>query len=182
MRTIKTFAVVLAMACVGTSGLAQPYTGAGKKVPADQWMPQAARPYSSQEIYFQPVFHQQVPEIRVTQIEAAYTKRQKSKEPPHQFLQDLQYMKLDAMTICKAHIEALKHSHNGAAVSDHGCRPDAGLAKTSSKNSARGAMSVHYHKGTAITENLAIAITVCEPKEKYDAVEHICISDEGEKR
>ena len=50
MRTIKTFAVVLAMTCVGTSGLAQPYTGAGKKVPADQWMPQAARPYSNQEI------------------------------------------------------------------------------------------------------------------------------------
>ena len=180
MRMIKPFALALIVACAATSSLAQQRVSPHAINP-DQWMPQVARPYSSQEIYFQPVFHQLVPEIRVTQIEAAYTKRQKSKKPPRQFLQGMQYMKLDAMTICKAYIEALKHSHNGAAVSDHGCHPDAGLAKTPSKNSARGAMSVHYHKGAAITENLAIAITVCEPDEKYDAVEHICVPDEDEK-
>lgn len=177
MRMIKPLALTLIAACAATSGLAQQRVSP-RAISPDQWMPAAARPYNSQEIYFAPEIYQKIPQIRLTKIEAAYTKAQKDKNGRK--VLGATYMNLTAKAICEAYVETLQKRHNGAAVRNFGCKEGVGLTANPGKNTVHAVMSVHYHKGTAITENLSMVITVCEPKEKYDPQQHICIPDDEE--
>lgn len=175
MRTVKSLALALIVTCAATNSLAQSRV-AHRPARADQWMPASARPYSSQEIYFAPSFYQKIPQIRLTKIEAAYTKGRKDRNG--RIMPEAPPVTLSAQAICAAYIETLKTRHQGAAVSHSDCKAGRGLAATPSPNSAHATMAVHYHKGQTITENLSIAITVCEPDEKYDPQQHICIPEE----
>ncbi len=179
MRMIKPIALALIATCAATASLAQSRVPA-RPITPDQWMPASVRPYQSQEIYFAPAIYQQIPEIRLTKIEAAYTKEKRDKKGRKVFGAPLAYPNLTAKAICEAYVATLQKQHHGAAVRNFGCVEGKGLTPNPGKNTVHAAMAVHYHKGTAITENLSIVITVCEPKEKYDPQQHICIPDEDE--
>lgn len=180
MRMIKPLALALVAMGVATGSLAQ------KRVPArmiapDQWMPASARPYSSQEIYFAPAIYQKIPQIRLTKIEAAYTKGKKG--PDGKVIPGVVHMNLSAQAVCESYKDALQKRHHGAAVRFHGCSSDPkhGLAANPGKNFAHATMAVHYHKGPVITENLSVVVTVCEPDEKYDPQQHICVPEDDGK-
>ena len=178
MRMIKPFALALIVACAATSSLAQQRVSP-RAISPDQWMPASVRPYNSQEIYFAPEIYQKIPQIRLTKIEAAYTKAKKDKNG-RKIPGAAPYINLTARAICEAYVQTLQKHHNGAAVRNFGCKEGVGLTANPGKNTVHAVMSVHYHKGAAITENLSMVITVCEPKEKYDPQQHICIPDDEE--
>ena len=176
MRMTRNIALTLTAACIATASLAQSRVQP-RAITANQWMPAATRPYQQQELYFAPTLYQTTPEIRLTKIEAAYTKAKKDRNG-NKMRGGAAYTNLTAKAICEAYVETLQKHHHGAAVRNFGCKEGEGLTVNPGKNTVHGVMSVHYHKGVAITENLSMVITVCEPEEKYDPQQHICVSDE----
>ena len=78
MRMTRNIALTLTAACIATASLAQSRVQP-RAITANQWMPAATRPYQQQELYFAPTLYQTTPEIRLTKIEAAYTKAKKDR-------------------------------------------------------------------------------------------------------
>lgn len=159
MKTRKILPCI-ALAILSVSSFAQ--HGKVKPLVNATWIPKAERPHQDKEIFFKVNIYQQIPEIRVAHVEAAYRGIPKSKEGA-------------ALDVCRAYGQTLRTRNQGAAIRNYQCQSGVGLSEYVGNNTVTGTTVANYHKGKTITENVSVVLTACGFKETYDPEKHICI-------